>query len=141
MDVWDPLVWTILSIVLPILVLSVISVRGYASDRRAVRLLRSLLAEDEFRQLMTHGYLEVASPSTAGRVYRIPRGLGRVAVYDDGVRTVELCLQPEKPLPLGDVILLHKLLIQANEAYYLATANHFRPGANPHPLLALPVWF
>ncbi|HUY76594.1 MAG TPA: hypothetical protein VMV29_07465 [Ktedonobacterales bacterium] len=141
MDSWDPLVWTTLSIVLPIFMLSVIWYHGHLSDQRAVRLLRSLLAENEFRQLTTHGYLEVASPSTAGRVYRIPRGLGRVAVYDGGEKTVELCLQPEKPLPLGDVILLHKLLIQANESYYLATANHFRPGAYPQSLMALPFWF
>jgi len=132
---------TLLSVLAPIALLSVIWYRSYASDRRAVRLLRSLLADDEYHQLAERGYLEIASPSVVGRVYRIPRGLGRVGVYDDGAKTVELCLQPEKPLPLGDVILLHKLLIQANEAYYLETANHFRPGAYAQPLMSLPFWF
>ncbi|SRR5579883_1315556 len=135
-------VWfTLLSVLTPIVLLSVIWFRGHRSDQRAARLLRSLLAEDEFRQLTADGYLEVASPSTADRVYRIPRSLGRVGVYDHGEKTVELCLQPTKPLPLGDVILLHKLLIQANEAYYLETANHFRPGAYAQPLMSLPFWF
>jgi hypothetical protein len=96
--------------------------------RRARALLRDLLTEREYRTLTRHGYLEVASPSNAQRVYRIPGGGGLVRVYDGGTAVMDLCLQPAEPLPEGDVVLLHKLMIEGNEQEYLARANHFAPG-------------
>jgi hypothetical protein len=46
---------------------------------------------------------------------------------------MELCLQPVEPLPEGDVVLMHKLMIEANEQEYLRTANHFVPDTIFHP--------
>jgi hypothetical protein len=44
----------------------------------------------------------------------------------EGGRVVErLCVQPLDSLPEADVILMHKMLIEADESSYLATANHF----------------
>ncbi len=33
-----------------------------------------------------------------------------------------------EPLPDGDVVVMHKLMIEANEEEYLQKANHFAPG-------------
>jgi hypothetical protein len=92
-------------------------------EQRAALLLRELLEEGEYRQLMRRGYLEVASPNHAARMYRIPRDVGRIRVYEHGRARVDLCVQPVISLPGSDVVLLHKLMIQANEEAYLARAN------------------
>ncbi|MFN8475154.1 MAG: hypothetical protein U0822_23430 [Anaerolineae bacterium] len=98
----------------------------YRAEQTARRLLRQTLRSDEFKQMEERGYLEVTSPSTPGRVYRIPYGPGRVAVYDNNRFSMSLCVQPTQWLPGGDVVLMHKLHIEANEEQYLSTANHLR---------------
>jgi hypothetical protein len=100
----------------------------YSAEGRARAMLREMLSDEEFGQLAEHGYLEVPSPSRPQRVYRIPGLAGRVRVYDHGREVVELCLQPTEPLPDSDLVLMHKLMILANEGEYLAKANHFAPG-------------
>jgi hypothetical protein len=102
---------------------------------------RLLSAGDE-AQLRAQGYLEVASPSRPERVYRVPVGGGQVAVYDHGKEAMRLCLQPVEPVTAADWVVLHKLLIQANERLYLSTANRFPPAAawqpgDVDPLVAL----
>lgn len=99
-----------------------------SSEGRARAMLREMLSDDEYQQLVDRGYLEIKSPSKPHRVYRIPGGAGRVRVYERGREVVELCLQPTEPLPDSDLVLLHKLMIEANEQEYLAKANHFAPG-------------
>ncbi len=98
----------------------------YRAEQTARRLLRQTLGTDEYKRLEERGYLEVPSPSMPGRVYRIPYGPGRVAVYDNNRFTMSLCVQPTQWLPSGDVMLMHKLHIEANEEQYLSTANHLR---------------
>jgi hypothetical protein len=93
------------------------------AESRARALLCELLDDREYEQLMQHGYLEIASPNHEERIYRIPRNAGRVRVYEHGKARVELCVQPVVSLPASDVILVHKLMIQANEEGYLARAN------------------
>jgi hypothetical protein len=92
---------------------------------RAEALLRDLLDESEYRQLTRRGYLEITSPSDEQRVYRIPRCVGLVNVYEHGRRVRQLCVQPVEPLPGDDVMVLHKLMILANEEEYLACAHQF----------------
>jgi hypothetical protein len=99
-----------------------------AADRRAAQLLREQLSTVEYQQLMRHGYLEVASPGFPARVYRIPGRGGLVRVLEQGKPVMDLCLQPVEPLPDGDVILMHKLMILGSEQEYLDRANHFAPG-------------
>ena len=99
-----------------------------SADGRAKALLREMLSESQYQQLMQFGYLEVESPSLANRIYRIPRAGGLVKVYESGCAVMELCLQPTEPLPDRDVVLMHKLMIEANEQEYLRAANHFIPG-------------
>ena len=79
----------------------------------------------EYHQLSLNSYLDIPSPGHAGRFYRIPRGPGQVLVYEDGHVFERLCVQPVENLPEADVILAHKLLIEADESTYLQTANHF----------------
>ncbi|MGH2502747.1 MAG: hypothetical protein ACRDID_09565, partial [Ktedonobacterales bacterium] len=93
------------------------------AEERCKALLHELLNEREYQQLMQRGYVEVASPSRASRVYRIPSFDGRVCMYEHGRPLVELCVRPEVALPRNDVIVLHKLMIQGNEQGYLAQAN------------------
>jgi len=85
--------------------------------------LRDLLDEREFQQLTQYGYLDIASPNYEDRVYRIPGCAGWVCVYEKGQALVNLCVQPVEPLPINDVIALHKLMIEGNEHGYLARAN------------------
>ncbi|MBX5452178.1 MAG: hypothetical protein IRZ24_19095 [Thermogemmatispora sp.] len=99
-----------------------------SAESRAKALLREMLTESQYQQLIKYGYLEVASPSISHRVYRIPGSGGLVKVYERGCPIMELCLQPAEPLPDGDVVVMHKLMIEGNEEEYLKKANHFAPG-------------
>lgn len=92
---------------------------------RSERLLRELLDEHEYRQLRQRGYVDVVSPSNSTRIYRIPRMLGRVCVYEGGREVRELCLQPVEFIPSADVVAMHKLMILGAEDVYLAQANQF----------------
>ena len=99
-----------------------------SADSRAKALLREILSDTQYQQLVKCGYLEVTSPTIDERIYRIPGSGGLVKVFERGCPVMELCLQPAEPLPDGDVIVMHKLMIEANEEEYLSKANHFAPG-------------
>jgi len=108
-----------------------------AANNRAKELLSELLDENELRQLKESRYLDVASPSNAQRIYRIPLEEGMVSVYESGNPVLRLCVQPISALPRHDVIAMHKLMIEGNEREYLALANAFPPAASgPGPLTA-----
>jgi hypothetical protein len=99
--------------------------RRLAAESQAEALLRECLTAGEWDQLTQRGYLEVMSPSVGDRSYRIPRTGGRPVMYE-GIRPVaQLCIYPAEWLPQADVILVHLLMLRANEDQYLATANHF----------------
>ena len=112
---------------LALMALAVLCLRASVAERRARLLLREVLTDAEYQQLNADGYLEVASPTVERRVYRIPRAGGRVRMYEGKRLVCELCLRSTRSLPLSDLLVLHKLLIEGNEAGYLATANHFTP--------------
>ena len=97
-----------------------------ASEQRAEVLLRDLLSPGQYHQLRRRGYLDIASPSRTNRIYRIPRSRDQVRVYEDGRLIERLCVQSIEPVPSGDVVVMHKLMIEANEDEYLRIANHFR---------------
>ncbi|MDA8217529.1 MAG: hypothetical protein M0Z94_07945 [Dehalococcoidales bacterium] len=97
------------------------------AEKKAERMLQDILPSSEVRELNRHGYLEVPSRLHAGRVYRVPRYQGPIAVYEGGVLTNLLCVRSVEPLPNGDAVLLHKLMIEGNEDEYLRTANSIRP--------------
>lgn len=97
-----------------------------ASEQRAEALLRDLLSQGQLHQLRRRGYLDVPSPTRANRTYRIPRSRDQVRVYEDGRLIERLCVQAVEPVPTGDVVVMHKLMIEGNEDEYLRLANHFR---------------
>jgi hypothetical protein len=97
------------------------------AQERAEALLRDLLTDEEYRQLNRRGYLEVPSPSRDRRVYRVPRHQGQVKVFEGGVPVMALCVQSVEPIPDGDAVLMHKLMIEGNEEEYLRIANRFEP--------------
>ncbi|MGH2517527.1 MAG: hypothetical protein ACRDHP_17900 [Ktedonobacterales bacterium] len=99
-----------------------------SSEHRAHQLMREMLTSTQYQQLTRHGYVEVTSPAIANRTYRIPGGGGLVRVYEQGHAVMDLCLQPVDPLPDGDIVVMHKLMIEGNEQEYLTKANHFAPG-------------
>ncbi len=95
------------------------------AERRAADLLREMLTTEQFRQLIWQGYVEFPSPTAPQRVYRVPKGRGQVQVIENGHAIMRLCLQPVEYLPDADVIVLHKLMIEANEETYLQKANKY----------------
>ena len=98
------------------------------AEERAEALVRDVLTDAEYRQLDRCGYLEVPSPARPRRIYRVPRRPGQIRVYEDGVLALRLCVQPVEPIPDGDTLVLHKLMIEGNEEEYLRIANSFRAG-------------
>jgi len=112
----SPMVWLIVQ---PYL-------KGWSrAERRATDLLRDILTPEQFRQLLWRGYLEIPSPTEPRRVYRVPRSKGYVQVIENGRAIMRLCLQPVECLPDADVVVLHKLMIEANEDTYLQKANKY----------------
>lgn len=95
------------------------------AERRAAGLLRDTLTSEQCRQLVWRGYLEVPSPTEPQRVYRVPRTKGYVQVIENGRAVMRLCLQPIECLPDADLVVLHKLMIEANEETYLQKANKY----------------
>ncbi len=95
------------------------------AERRAAGLLRDTLTPEQCRQLVWRGYLEIPSPTEPLRVYRVPRTKGYVQVIENGRAVMRLCLQPIECLPDADLVILHKLMIEANEETYLQKANKY----------------
>ncbi len=95
------------------------------AERRAELLLTEILRPEEYRQLKRKGYLDVTSPTRPTRIYRVPRSRDQVRVYEGGRLIERLCVQSIEPVPYADVVVMHKLMIEANEEEYLRLANHF----------------
>jgi hypothetical protein len=95
------------------------------ANRRANELLRSVLSSEQYDQLTRNGYLDIPSPRDAGCIYRVPRVQGLVKVIEQGRHKESLCLQTLEAVPDADQVVIHKLMIEANEEAYLQTANRF----------------
>jgi len=127
-QVLTALCWIVIALALaPVLWLVVQPyVKGWSrAERRAADLLRDTLTPEQMRQLVWRGYLEIPSPTEPQRVYRVPKKKGYVQVMENGRAIMRLCLQPVEYLPDADVIVLHKLMIEANEETYLQKANKY----------------
>ncbi len=97
------------------------------ANRRANELLRSVLTRQQYRHLMWRGYLDIPSPRDPACIYRVPRSQGLVGVIQQGRRKASLCLQPVEWVPDADIVVMHKLMIEADEETYLQTANKLAP--------------
>ncbi|HLH63213.1 MAG TPA: hypothetical protein VKV20_16145 [Ktedonobacteraceae bacterium] len=122
---------TILAVVIVLVMLGMVIVNSFfqrpAAKQRAGELLRSVLTPEQYKQLIGHGYIDIPSPSNPERIYRVPHSAGRVQVRERGKLTMYLCLQPYEPVPDADVVVIHKLMIEADEEAYLQKANRFIP--------------
>jgi hypothetical protein len=97
--------------------------RSRHAARRADALVRRVLSDAEQAELHKQGFLELASQTVPGRKYRIPAGDAPVASLEPDGRVVYLCLQPVRPIPRKELVLVHKLLLEADEAGYWQRAN------------------
>lgn len=100
---------------------------GSSADRRARQLLRAVLTHEQYHQLVRWGYIDIPSPSDPQRVYRVPQSPGHVHVIQNHRLTAGLCLQPLDRLPDADYVVIHKLMIEADEETYLQKANRIEP--------------
>jgi hypothetical protein len=121
-------VWVDTILLLSLVVYLIVRARKQLGEnRRARELLRVVLSPEEYRQLIRQGYIDIASHSDPERVYRVPKSPGRVQVREKGRLTTWLCLQPYESIPDADHVVIHKLMIEADEETYLQKANHFIP--------------
>jgi hypothetical protein len=97
------------------------------AERRASELLAAILTAERSFQLLREGYLDIPSPSDPERIYRVPQGPGRVQVREKGQLKMWLCLQPLEWVPDADRVVIHKLMIEADEATYLQKAGQTVP--------------
>ena len=100
------------------------------ANRRANELLRSMLNSEQYDQLTRKGYLDIKSPRYPECMYRVPRRQGLVKVIEQGSHKANLCLQPLEAVPDDDIVVMHKLMIEADEETYLQTANTFTSRRN-----------
>jgi hypothetical protein len=98
-----------------------------SAERRARQLLRAVLTEEQYRHLFRWGYLDIPSPSDPQRFYRVPRAHGRVNLIENEILQASLCLQPLDWVPEADYVVIHKLMIEADEQTYLLKANRIVP--------------
>ena len=98
-----------------------------SAERRARQLLRAVLTEEQYRHLFRWGYLDIPSPSDPQRIYRVPRAYGRVHLIENKILQASLCLQPLDWVPEADYVVIHKLMIEADEQTYLLKANRIVP--------------
>jgi len=110
------------------------------ANRRANELLRSVLTREQYDQLTRKGYLDIKSPRDPECMYRVPRGQGLVKVIEQGSHKANLCLQPREAVPDDDIVVMHKLMIEADEETYLQTANTFAP-TNSDTWLNRIIWY
>jgi len=103
----------------------------YIAKKRAETLLRTSITDEQYQQLVDHGYLEIPSRLYPGYLYRIPRTQQRVQIYETNQsvttpyarKLAELCVVPCDSVPDADMVLAHKLMIEADEQAYLSIAN------------------
>lgn len=88
-------------------------------------LLCDILSPEQQNQLLKLGYIDFPSPSHPERIYRVSWPPGYVQVRENGKLTTRLCLRPAVSVPDADIIVMHKLMIEADEETYLQKANRF----------------
>jgi hypothetical protein len=125
---WDYGTWfLVLTLIGVVLLVGTIMAIERQSDRdarqRSEQVLRTHLSTAELAGLNRQGYLEVASPSRAGRAYLVSPSASRVVVVQNGVPVSRLCIHPVVRLPGREEVLAHKLMLQTDEADYLRRAN------------------
>jgi hypothetical protein len=95
------------------------------ADRRASTLLKEWLTPEQCVQYERLGVFDVRG-SDSGTRYRI-RSAGQMNVGqldEEGRRVAVLCFLPEKYVPVSDVMLAQKIVLETDEPAALSVANH-----------------
>jgi hypothetical protein len=104
------------------------STRKQPAQRKAVKLLRSLLSAEQRKSIRNNGYFHIQVRS--GNYYRIhPNMYPTKRVEKHGKRMFALgsyCLHPDLDLhiPHGDVAVSHMLMLKTDEEEFLKLANY-----------------
>ena len=104
--------------------LAAIGKREADARKKACALLMSLLCARQRRRLSRSGFFEL---QIGVRLYRIRPGC-RVERFDAATRKLAslYCIHPRDRLVAEDEAIAQKLLLEGNEALFLATANEMR---------------
>jgi len=99
-------------------------VESTLATNKAKKLLADHLTSTQLHDYEMDGYF-MATGNMSGHVYRICHGssMNISRVDEQGGYLVTYCIQPSEHVPHEDVMLAQKLLIETNEALFLATAN------------------
>ena len=109
-----------------------LSERERTPDARSRQLLRSWLPPGQLETFDKEGYLDVVGSAT-GRTYRIYySSVSNIRELNDtGVPVEGLCFVPAAALPIGDVVLAQKIVLENDEPRALAIANRFPSTSRP----------
>jgi hypothetical protein len=104
--------------------------RQDAAWQRAEVLLSESLTTRQYATYRARGYIEVGSREVPGRVYRVD-GWRPVAVYEHGQFVGAVCIRPKEQIPVPDVLLARKLMIEGAETEFLRSGNWLQPAWRP----------
>ncbi|TCU69298.1 hypothetical protein EDE08_10846 [Bradyrhizobium sp. R2.2-H] len=109
-----------------------ISERERPPEARGRQLLRSWLPPGQLETFDKEGYLDVVGSAT-GRSYRIYYStVSNIRELNDAGAPVEGgCFFPAAALPIGDVVLAQKIILEDDEPRALAIANRFASTSRP----------
>lgn len=93
----------------------------------AEKLLRHILGEEEYKDFINKGEIEVKSKKHINRTYII-RELGMIDVIENNILIEKLCINVmESNFPLQDQLVTKKLGLEEVEEFILKMANHMIP--------------
>ncbi len=98
--------------------------------QRAEQLLADSLTAQQYATYRARGFIEVRSPTYEDRVYRVD-GWRPVAVYENRQFVGAVCIRPREHIPVPDVLLARKLMIEGAEAEFLGSGNWLQPAWRP----------
>jgi hypothetical protein len=98
--------------------------------QRAEQLLSDSLTPQQYDTYRARGFIEIPSPNFRGRIYRVD-GWRPVAVYENRQFVGAVCIRPREHIPVPDVLLARKLMIEGAEAEFLRSGNWLQPAWRP----------
>ncbi len=91
------------------------------SEVVALRLLRGMLNEEEWKRYLRYGFIIVRGES--GLVYQIVRNQSHVRVYRGGKKVAELCIYVNGNVPPTDQVIGKKVMVECCEKEIWSRAN------------------
>lgn len=94
-----------------------------AAQQRALEFLHDNLNDEQRRQFKQNDYFTIRSQF--GHIYRINKysQMNVEWISEHGQKQATLCVVPSKPVPLGDQLLMQKIMLETNERGFLKVAN------------------